>query len=93
MTKQRREALEQYNNANREDLAQIEQAELEIIQEFLPAALSDDEISAAIDAAISEAGASSIKDMGAVMNVLRPQIQGRADMGAVSGKVKAALSN
>jgi hypothetical protein len=74
-------------------LAQIEQAELEIIQEFLPAALSDDEISAAIDAAISEAGASSIKDMGAVMNVLRPQIQGRADMGAVSGKVKAALSN
>jgi hypothetical protein len=93
MTKQRREALEQYDNAGRDDLAAIEKAELVIIEEFLPTPLSEDEIAEAIKAAISEAGASSIKDMGAVMNVLRPQIQGRADMGAVSGQVKAALNN
>lgn len=93
MTKQRREALEQYENAGRDDLASIEKAELVIIQEFLPEALSEEEIAEAVQAAISEAGASSIKDMGAVMNVLRPKIQGRADMSAVSGQVKAALSN
>lgn len=93
MTKQRREALEQYENAGRDDLASIEKAELVIIQEFLPEALSEAEIAEAVQAAISEAGASSIKDMGAVMNVLRPKIQGRADMSSVSGQVKAALSN
>jgi len=93
MTKQRREALDQYENAGRDDLASIEKAELVIIEEFLPEALSEAEIAEAVQAAITEAGASSIKDMGAVMNVLRPKIQGRADMGAVSGQVKAALSN
>lgn len=92
MTKQRREALDQYEKAGRDDLADIEKAELVIIEEFLPEALSDEEIAQAIEAAIAEAGASSIKDMGAVMNVLRPKVQGRADMGAVSGQVKAALS-
>ncbi|WP_438969661.1 GatB/YqeY domain-containing protein [Methylophaga sp.] len=93
MTKQRREALDQYEKAGRDDLADIEKAELVIIQEFLPEALSEAEIAQAIQSAIDESGASSIKDMGAVMNVLRPKIQGRADMGAVSGQVKAALSN
>lgn len=93
MTKQRREALDQYENAGRDDLASIEKAELVIIEEFLPEALSEAEIAEAVQAAITEAGASSIKDMGAVMNVLRPKIQGRADMSAVSGQVKAALSN
>lgn len=93
MTKQRREALDQYEKAGRDDLASIEKAELVIIEEFLPTPLSEEEIAEAIQAAIAEAGASSIKDMGAVMNVLRPQIQGRADMGAVSGQVKAALNN
>ncbi len=93
MTKQRREALDQYEKAGRDDLASIEKAELIIIKEFLPEALSEAEIAEAVQAAISEAGASSIKDMGAVMNVLRPKIQGRADMSAVSGQVKAALSN
>lgn len=93
MTKQRREALDQYENAGRDDLASIEKAELVIIEEFLPEALSEAEIAEAVLAAITEAGASSIKDMGAVMNVLRPKIQGRADMSAVSGQVKAALSN
>jgi hypothetical protein len=93
MTKQRREALDQYEKAGREDLADIEKAELVIIEEFLPTQLSEEEIAEAVQAAIAEAGASSIKDMGAVMNVLRPKIQGRADMGAVSGQVKAALNN
>lgn len=92
MTKQRREALDQYEQAGREDLAAIEKAELVIIEEFMPAQLSDEEVAEAVDAAIKETGASSVKDMGAVMNVLRPKLQGRADMGAVSGKVKAALN-
>jgi hypothetical protein len=92
MSKQRREALDQYTQAGRDDLAQIEEAEMAIIKEFLPEALSEEEIAAEIQNAIAAAGASSIKDMGAVMNVLRPKIQGRADMGAVSGQVKAALA-
>ncbi|HEC74125.1 MAG TPA: GatB/YqeY domain-containing protein [Methylophaga aminisulfidivorans] len=93
MTKQRREALEQYENAGRDDLADIEKAELVIIEEFMPEQLTEDEVKQAIQAAIEESGASSIKDMGAVMNVLRPKLQGRADMSAVSGQVKSALSN
>ena len=93
MTKQRREALEQYENAGRDDLADIEKAELVIIEEFMPEQLTEDEVKQAVQAAIEESGASSIKDMGAVMNVLRPKLQGRADMSAVSGQVKSALSN
>ncbi|WP_417542294.1 GatB/YqeY domain-containing protein [Methylophaga thalassica] len=93
MIKQRREALEQYENASRADLADIEKAELVVIEEFMPEQLSEEEIAQAIQSAIDEAGASSIKDMGAVMNVLRPKIQGRADMAAVSGQVKSVLSN
>lgn len=93
MIKQRREALEQYENASRADFADIEKAELVVIEEFMPEQLSEEEIAQAIQSAIDEAGASSIKDMGAVMNVLRPKIQGRADMAAVSGQVKSALSN
>jgi hypothetical protein len=92
MGKQRREALDQYVAAGRDDLAEVEKVELAIIEEFLPAALSAEEVAAAIEGAIAEVGASSIKDMGAVMNILRPKIQGRADMSAVSGQVKAALS-
>lgn len=92
MTKQRREALDQYEKAGRDDLASIEKAEMQIIEEFLPAQLSEEEVAAAVQVAIDEAGATSIKDMGAVMNVLRPKLQGRADMGAVSGQVKAALN-
>ncbi|AFJ03160.1 Transamidase GatB domain protein [Methylophaga frappieri] len=92
MTKQRKDALSQYEQAGREDLAAIERDELAIIEEFLPAAMTEAELEAAIASAIAESGASSVKDMGAVMNVLRPKIQGRADMGAVSSQVKAALS-
>ena len=92
MTKQRKDSLPQFEQAGREDLAVIERAELAIIEEFLPTPLTESELEAAIASAIAESGASSIKDMGAVMNVLRPKVQGRADMGAVSSQVKAALS-
>lgn len=92
MTKQRKDSLSQFEQAGREDLAVIERAELAIIEEFLPTPLTESELDAAIATAIAESGASSIKDMGAVMNVLRPKVQGRADMGAVSSQVKAALS-
>jgi uncharacterized protein YqeY len=92
MCKQRRDSLTQFQEAGRDDLAVIEIAELAIIEEFMPSALSEDEIAAEIKAAIAESGASSPRDMGAVMNVLRPKVQGRADMGAVSGLVKAALT-
>jgi hypothetical protein len=93
MTKQRRDALTQFEEAGRDDLAAIEKAELAIIEEFLPAQLSAEEIAAEIEAVIAETGASNPKDMGAVMNALRPKLQGRADMGPVSGLVKKALSN
>lgn len=92
MTKQRKDSLSQFEQAGREDLAVIERAELAIIEEFLPTPLTESELDAAIATAIAESGASSIRDMGAVMNVLRPKVQGRADMGAVSSQVKAALS-
>ncbi len=92
MCKQRRDSLSQFEQAGRDDLAAIEIAELAIIEEFMPTAMTDDEIAKAIADAIAEAGASSPKDMGAVMNLLRPKLQGRADMGAVSGLVKAALT-
>jgi len=92
ITKQRKDSLSQFEQAGREDLAVIERAELAIIEEFLPTPLTESELEAAIASAIAESGASSIKDMGAVMNVLRPKVQGRADMGAGSSQVKAALS-
>jgi hypothetical protein len=92
MSKQRRDSLSQFEQAGRDDLAEVEKAELAIIEEFMPAQLSEDEIVAEIKAVIAETGASSPKEMGAVMNALRPKLQGRADMGAVSGLVKAALT-
>jgi uncharacterized protein YqeY len=92
MAKQRRESISQFEKAERYDLADQEKAELKIIQEFLPAALDDNEIADMIASAIDETGASSIKDMGKVMGILKPQMQGRADMGKVSGLIKAKLS-
>lgn len=92
MVKQRRESAEQYSQAGRDDLLEQENYEIGILQEFLPAALSDEEIAALIEDAISSTGATSIKDMGKVMGQLKPALQGRADMGAVSGKIKARLS-
>ena len=91
MVKQRRDSIKQYTDAGRSDLAEAEQAEVEIIQAYLPAALSDDEIAAIIEQAIADTGASSMADMGKVMGKVKPQVQGRADMGAVSGLVKGKL--
>lgn len=93
MCKQRRDSLSQFEQAGRTDLAEIEVAELAIIEEFMPTAMTDDEIMAAIAETIAQAGASSPKEMGKVMNLLRPKMQGRADMGAVSGLVKTALTS
>jgi uncharacterized protein YqeY len=93
MVKQRRDSISQYESAGRQELADVEIAEINVIQDFLPAALSEDEIKQLVQSAISETGAASMADMGKVMGVLRPQIQGRADAGAVSGLVKAALNS
>lgn len=91
MVKQRRESLAQYRDAGRDDLADREQAELDVIAEFLPRPLSEAELDALIDEAVSATGAASLRDMGKVMGELKPRVQGRADMGAVSARVKARL--
>ena len=93
MVKQRRESLEQYESAGREDLAEKERYELDLIQAYLPEPLAEAELAALIQSTISELGASSIRDMGPVMNALRGQVQGRADMKAVSQAVKAQLTS
>ena len=92
MLKQRRDSAEQYQNAGRAELAEQENYEISVIQEFLPAQLSEDELTAMVDAAIAASGASGMQAMGAVMGQLKPQLQGRADMGAVSQLVKARLT-
>ena len=91
MVKQRRESIEQFTKGNRTDLADIEIAELDIIQDYLPEQLSEEEIDTLITKAIADSGAETIKDMGKVMGILKPQLQGRAEMGPVSGKIKARL--
>lgn len=92
MVKQRRESISQFASAGRDDLTAIEQAELEIIGEFMPEALSEAEIEALIEQSLAATGASSIRDMGKVMGMLKPQLQGRADMGQVSQLIKSRLS-
>jgi len=91
MVKQRRDSIKQYSDAGRDDLAAQENAEIEVIQEFLPAGLSEAEVMAIIDAAIAETGAASMRDMGKVMGIVKPKVQGRADVGQVSGLVKQKL--
>ncbi len=91
MVKQRRESIAQYQAGGRDDLAAQEQNEIDIISQFLPLPLSDAEIAAIIDQAIASTGATQIRDMGKVMGVVRPQVQGRADLGAVSALVKQRL--
>ena len=93
LAKQRRESIEQFDAAGRDDLVAQERYELELITAYLPAQLSAEEIAQHIDAAISAAGAESMRDMGKVMGQLKAAIGGRADMGAVSAEVKARLSN
>lgn len=92
MVKQRRESIGQYRDAGREELARAEEAELEVIQAYLPQPLSEEAIRQQVEAAVAESGADSVKDMGKVMGLLKPRLQGRADMSAVSAQVKAHLS-
>lgn len=92
MLKQRRESIRQFRDAGRDDLADVEEAEILVIQDFLPQPLTDAEIDTMVAAAIAETGASSVKDMGSVMALLKPQMQGRADMAVVSARIKAGLS-
>ncbi len=92
MVKQRRDSVKQFEDAGRQELADQESYEINVLQEYLPAALDEAELDALIVAAIDSAGAESMKDMGKVMAVLKPQVQGRADMGAVSQKIKQRLA-
>ena len=92
MCKQRRESISQFEKAGRDDLIAQEVSELDIIKTYLPEQLGDDEIAAMIDTAMADTGASSIKDMGKVMGQLKPKLQGRADMGAVSALIKSKLA-
>ena len=91
MVKQRRESIAQYQSARRGDLVAAEQFELDLILSYMPAALSDEEVARLIDASLTESDASSLRDMGKVMRLIKPQLQGRADMAAVSARVKTRL--
>ncbi|MFG0834800.1 GatB/YqeY domain-containing protein [Aeromonas bivalvium] len=92
MVKQRRDSISQYEVAGRQDLADVEAAEIQVLQEFLPQQLTAAEIDALIEQAIAQSGAAVMADMGKVMAVLKPNIQGRADVGAVSALVKTRLA-
>jgi hypothetical protein len=92
MLKQRRESIRQFADAGRNDLVAIEEAEVLVIQEFLPQPLTEVEVDVMVDEAIAASGAQSVKDMGKVMGLLKAKMQGRADMSIVSGKIKAALA-
>lgn len=92
MVKQRRDSVSQFESAGRQDLADVEKAEITVLEEFMPQPLSEDEVAALIDSAIADSGAAGMQDMGKVMGVLKPKIQGRADMGKVSGLVRSKLS-
>ncbi|MFT4861829.1 MAG: hypothetical protein ACI95C_001040 [Pseudohongiellaceae bacterium] len=91
MVKQRRESIRQFEAASRQELVDQEQLEIGVLQDFLPQALTDAELDVIISQAISESGAATMQDMGKVMGLVRPQVVGRADMGAVSAKIKASL--
>ena len=93
MVKQRKDSIEMFKQGGRDDMAAAEAAEVAALETFLPQPLTDDEIAKHIADAISETGASSMADMGKVMGILKPALQGKADLGAVSGKVRAALNS
>ena len=92
LVKQRRDSEKQYREADRADLADVEAYEIDIIQAYLPEALGEEEIAEIVKSAITETGASSMKDMGSVMAIVKPKVQGRADMGDVSKVVKSLLN-
>jgi len=91
MLKQRRESLSQYQTAGRQDLSDQEQFEIELIQQYLPAQMSEEEVDQLVQEAISQTGANSIKDMGKVMGFVKPKAQGRTDLGALGAKIKEKL--
>jgi uncharacterized protein len=91
MLKQRKDSIEQYVAGNRPELAAREQFEVDVLKQYMPTPLSDAELAGILDAVVAEVGATSAKDMGKVMNALRPRVAGRADMGKLSGLVKARL--
>lgn len=91
MGKQRRDSIAQYTNAGREDLAAVEQLEIDVISEFLPEALGEEELAQLVADAVAQSGAASMQDMGKVMGILKPQVQGRADMAQISQLVKSHL--
>lgn len=90
--KQRRDSIEQYDKAGRDDLAKVERFELDVLSAYLPTQASDEEIAAAIEAAIAKTGATGMRDMGKVMGILKTELAGQADMGAMSGRVKTVLA-
>lgn len=92
MARQHKDSIEQYHNAGRADLVEKEQSELAIVESYLPTQLPEDEVKSLVEQAINSTNAESIKDMGKVMGVLKPQLQGRADMGKVSNQVKSLLT-
>lgn len=92
MVKQRRDSITQFEAGGRADLVAKEQGQIEVLSEFLPQALSEEELGSIIKAAVSEAGAQSMRDMGKVMALLKPQVTGRADMGEVSRQVRELLN-
>ncbi|RUM78885.1 MAG: GatB/YqeY domain-containing protein [Candidatus Thioglobus sp.] len=92
MVKQRKDSISQFNDAGRTDLVEIEEAELVIINNYMPAQLSEAEIATAVDKAIADSGASSMQDMGKLMGVLKGQLDGKADMGAISALIRSKLS-
>lgn len=91
LIKQRRESVAQYGKAGRDDLVAVEEAEIAVIEDYLPAGLEQPEIDAIVDRAVNDTGATSVKDMGAVMALVKPQLQGRADMAAVSRQIRTRL--
>jgi uncharacterized protein YqeY len=91
MLKQRRESVDQFEKGGRQDLADAEKVEIRVIQGYMPAQLSEAELDQMITAAVAESGAASIKDMGKVMGILKPKVAGKADMSAVSARIKAKL--
>lgn len=93
MVKQRRDSVKQYRTAHREDLADVEEYEIGVIQEYLPKPLTPDEISNMIKAAVEQSGAGSVKDMGKVMGLLKPLMQGRVDLAGVGQEVKNFLNS
>ncbi len=92
MLKQRRDSISAYESANRTDLADIEKAEMVVLQAYLPKQLSDDEVAKVLEKVVADTGAESMKDMGKVMAAIKPLVAGKADMGKISGLIKARLA-